>query len=54
MHRVQPTTQKGYLLVAHTAFPSTKGTKDRGWSKLRTAFFEFLSYRAITIMQLNL
>ncbi|KAG9018392.1 hypothetical protein FRB93_000095 [Tulasnella sp. JGI-2019a] len=28
MHRVQPSTQKGYLLVAHTAF--RKGTKDRG------------------------
>ena len=31
MHRVQPTTQKGYLLVAHTAF--NKGSKDRGYSK---------------------
>lgn len=31
MHRVQPTTQKGYLLVAHTAFH--KGSKDRGFSK---------------------
>ncbi|EMD39051.1 glycoside hydrolase family 13 protein [Gelatoporia subvermispora B] len=29
MHRVQPTTQKGYLLVAHTAF--SKGSKDRGY-----------------------
>ncbi|KAF8074817.1 glycoside hydrolase family 13 protein [Lyophyllum atratum] len=28
VHRVQPTTQKGYLLVAHTAF--SKGSKDRG------------------------
>lgn len=32
MHRVQPATQKGFLLVAHTAFSSTKGSKDRGWS----------------------
>ena len=31
MHRVQPVTQKGYLLVAHTAFQ--KGSKDRGFSK---------------------
>lgn len=31
MHRVQPTTQKGYVLVAHTAF--SKLTKDRGFSK---------------------
>ena len=30
VHRVQPTTQKGYLLVAHTAFH--KGSKDRGFS----------------------
>ncbi|RDB20804.1 Glycogen debranching enzyme [Hypsizygus marmoreus] len=29
VHRVQPTTQKGYLLVAHTAF--SKGSKDRGY-----------------------
>ncbi|KAJ7634145.1 glycoside hydrolase family 13 protein [Mycena polygramma] len=28
LHRVQPVTQKGYLLVAHTAF--FKGSKDRG------------------------
>lgn len=28
LHRVNPTTQKGYLLVAHTAF--NKGSKDRG------------------------
>ncbi|KAI9458217.1 glycoside hydrolase family 13 protein [Lactarius psammicola] len=30
MHRVQPGTQKGYLLVAHTAFASSRGSKDRG------------------------
>ncbi|CCM02450.1 uncharacterized protein FIBRA_04549 [Fibroporia radiculosa] len=28
IHRVQPTTQKGYILIAHTAF--SKGSKDRG------------------------
>lgn len=28
LHRVQPITQKGYLLVAHTAF--SKGWKGRG------------------------
>ncbi|KAH7914817.1 glycoside hydrolase family 13 protein [Hygrophoropsis aurantiaca] len=28
MHRVQPSTQKGYVLVAHTAF--SKGSKSRG------------------------
>ncbi|KZV99969.1 glycoside hydrolase family 13 protein [Exidia glandulosa HHB12029] len=31
MHRIQPVTQKGYLVVAHTAFPNTKMSKDRGW-----------------------
>ncbi|TFY77346.1 hypothetical protein EWM64_g6668 [Hericium alpestre] len=30
LHRVQPNSQKGYLLVAHTAFGYTKGSKDRG------------------------
>lgn len=30
VHRVQPNTQKGYILVAHTAF--SKGSKDRGFS----------------------
>nr|GAT49271.1 glycoside hydrolase family 13 protein [Mycena chlorophos] len=29
VHRVQPETQKGYILVAHTAF--NKGSKDRGY-----------------------
>ncbi|KAF9499398.1 glycoside hydrolase family 13 protein [Pleurotus eryngii] len=29
LHRVQPSTQRGYLLVAHTAF--SKGSKDRGY-----------------------
>ena len=31
IHRVQPSTQKGYLLVAHTAF--SKGRRDRGLSE---------------------
>ncbi|KAI0305846.1 glycoside hydrolase family 13 protein [Multifurca ochricompacta] len=30
MHRVQPSTQKGYLLVAHTAYPPSRGSKHRG------------------------
>ncbi|KAJ3567348.1 hypothetical protein NP233_g6419 [Leucocoprinus birnbaumii] len=29
LHRVQPSTQKGYILIAHTAF--SKGRKDRGY-----------------------
>ena len=33
MHRVQPNTQKGYLLVAHTAFAGSRGNKDRGFSE---------------------
>lgn len=31
VHRVQPSTQRGYLLIAHTAF--SKGQKDRGYSE---------------------
>ncbi|CAK5273967.1 unnamed protein product [Mycena citricolor] len=53
LHRVQPTSQRGYLLVAHTAFH--KGSKDRGFIepvKLRRtkakfvmgASLEFASY----------
>ncbi|ELU43609.1 glycogen debranching enzyme [Rhizoctonia solani AG-1 IA] len=30
IHRVQPGTQKGYFLIAHTAFGSSKGSKARG------------------------
>ncbi|CCO28440.1 4-alpha-glucanotransferase [Rhizoctonia solani AG-1 IB] len=30
IHRVHPATQKGYFLIAHTAFGSTKGSKARG------------------------
>lgn len=37
MHRIQPVTQKGYIVVAHTAFPNTKMSKDRGWSESRRA-----------------
>ncbi|KAJ7070105.1 glycoside hydrolase family 13 protein [Mycena amicta] len=55
VHRVQPETQKGYLLVAHCAF--TKGSKDRGFInpiKLRRtsakfilgSTLEFSSYKA--------
>ncbi|KAI0704297.1 glycoside hydrolase family 13 protein [Cytidiella melzeri] len=43
LHRVQPSTQKGYLLVAHTAFH--KGSKDRGFIspvKLRRTKAKFL------------
>ncbi|KAF7796344.1 hypothetical protein EIP86_007521 [Pleurotus ostreatoroseus] len=43
VHRVQPTTQKGYLLVAHTAFH--KGSKDRGFIdpiKLRRTKAKFI------------
>ncbi|KAI5124195.1 hypothetical protein M0805_005046 [Coniferiporia weirii] len=50
MHRVQPTTQKGYLLVAHTAF--SKGSKDRGWIepiKLRRTKAKFILGSAIDI-----
>ncbi|KAI0792141.1 glycoside hydrolase family 13 protein [Abortiporus biennis] len=51
MHRVQPTTQKGYLLVAHTAFH--KGSKDRGYLapvKLRRTKAKFIygAYLEIT------
>ncbi|KAJ6581356.1 glycoside hydrolase family 13 protein [Mycena capillaripes] len=43
LHRVQPVTQKGYLLVAHTAF--SKGSKDRGFIdpiKLRRTRVKFI------------
>ncbi|EJF64264.1 glycoside hydrolase family 13 protein [Dichomitus squalens LYAD-421 SS1] len=43
LHRVQPQTQKGYLLVAHCAFQ--KGSKDRGFItpiKLRSTKAKFL------------
>jgi glycogen debranching enzyme len=43
MHRVQPSTQKGYILIAHTAF--NKGNKDRGFIdpiKLRRTKAKFL------------
>ncbi|KAH8116274.1 glycoside hydrolase family 13 protein [Phellopilus nigrolimitatus] len=50
MHRVQPTTQKGYLLVAHTAF--SKGSKDRGWIdpiRLRKTKAKFILGSALDI-----
>ncbi|KAF8308227.1 glycoside hydrolase family 13 protein [Clavulina sp. PMI_390] len=31
LHRIQPSTQKGYVVIAHTAFSNTKGSKDRNW-----------------------
>ncbi|KAH8832592.1 glycoside hydrolase family 13 protein [Flagelloscypha sp. PMI_526] len=31
LSRVQPTTQKGYVVVAHTAFSNTRGNKERGY-----------------------
>ncbi|KAI0078663.1 glycoside hydrolase family 13 protein [Panus rudis PR-1116 ss-1] len=43
IHRVQPTTQKGYILIAHTAF--SKGSKDRGFIdpiKLRRTKAKFI------------
>ncbi|KAH9935947.1 glycoside hydrolase family 13 protein [Epithele typhae] len=43
MHRVQPHTQKGYILVAHNAFQ--KGSKDRGFItpiKLRSTKAQFV------------
>ncbi|KAI9440605.1 glycoside hydrolase family 13 protein [Lactarius indigo] len=45
IHRVQPGTQKGYLLVAHTAFPSSRGSKDRGFiepTRLRGSSAKFV------------
>ncbi|KAK7030744.1 glycoside hydrolase family 13 protein [Favolaschia claudopus] len=43
LHRVNPVSQKGYLLVAHTAF--SKGSKDRGFIdpiKLRRTRVKFI------------
>ncbi|KAG2354956.1 amylo-alpha-1,6-glucosidase-domain-containing protein, partial [Suillus spraguei] len=56
VQRMHPTTQKGYLLIAHTAF--SKGSKDRGivntieLSRTRARFvygasIEFLSYKTL-------
>ncbi|KAI0046033.1 glycoside hydrolase family 133 protein [Auriscalpium vulgare] len=45
LHRVQPQTRKGYLLVAHTAFGSSRGSKDRGFIdpvKLRGSTAKFV------------
>ncbi|KAF8892098.1 glycoside hydrolase family 13 protein [Infundibulicybe gibba] len=50
VHRVQPKTQKGYIVVAHTAF--TKGSKDRGFIapiKLRRTKARFILGASISI-----
>ncbi|KAJ3798325.1 glycoside hydrolase family 13 protein [Lentinula aff. detonsa] len=50
LSRVQPSTQKGYLLVAHTGF--AKGTKDRGYIspiKLRRTRAKFIMGASIDI-----
>jgi len=50
LHRVQPVSQKGYLLVAHTAFH--KGSKDRGFIdpiKLRRTKAKFIIGASISI-----
>ncbi|KAG8899597.1 hypothetical protein FRB99_006561, partial [Tulasnella sp. 403] len=55
LSRVQPTTQKGYLLVAHTAF--SKGSKDRGWIdpiKLRRTKAEFIYGTTVDIPSYDL
>ncbi|KXN86634.1 Glycogen debranching enzyme [Leucoagaricus sp. SymC.cos] len=51
IHRVQPTSQKGYLLVAHTAF--SKGSRDRGFInpiKLRGTRARFILGASIDIV----
>ncbi|KZT59916.1 glycoside hydrolase family 133 protein [Calocera cornea HHB12733] len=50
LHRVQHTTQKGYILIAHTAFH--KGGKERGWLKpiqLRRTKAKFIAGAAINV-----
>ncbi|KAJ8515736.1 hypothetical protein ONZ45_g6896 [Pleurotus djamor] len=50
IHRVHPSTQKGYILVAHTAF--SKGSKDRGYItpiKLRRTQARFITGATIKI-----
>ncbi|KAF5317624.1 hypothetical protein D9758_018222 [Tetrapyrgos nigripes] len=50
LSRVQPNTQKGYVLVAHTAFQ--KGSKDRGYTpsiKLRRTQAKFIYGASIDI-----
>jgi hypothetical protein len=51
MHRVQPSTGRGYLLVAHTAYPPSRGSKDRGFS---TCFLDLASHILIAIEQSDL
>ncbi|KAF8638941.1 hypothetical protein AX16_010415 [Volvariella volvacea WC 439] len=50
LHRIQPSTQRGYILVAHTAFH--KGNKDRGYInpvKLRRTKARFVFGASIEI-----
>lgn len=42
--RVNPTTQKGYVLIAHTAFAGSRGNKDRGWSTLLLLYVDLKRY----------
>ena len=51
MHRVQPHTQKGYVLVAHTAF--SKGSKDRGHSACKAVWFKRIA-NAVTVTPIKL
>ena len=37
VHRVHPITHKGYMLIAHTAFPGFQG---RGWGESPFLFFD--------------
>ena len=36
LHRIQPSTQEGYILIAHTAF--SKDKKDRGYGGCPTLY----------------
>ncbi|KIJ55238.1 glycoside hydrolase family 133 protein [Sphaerobolus stellatus SS14] len=55
IHRVNPLTGEGYLLIAHTAFH--KGSKDRGWvgpTKLSRTDVKFILGAAIEISSYTL
>jgi glycogen debranching enzyme len=52
IHRIQPSTQNGYIVVAHCAFGKSKGRKDRGFSTFcRPA--SFLWPWLINLIQVN-